>query len=410
MYPVKQLKTDLSAKHLCQHIDSGFTPEHLARIHPEDEDTPILYIPFQATWKVTWLPEDTARSLPNGNIAIHNYKLSKLPHKKKTRTVPPTPPHRQCGWLPRHTTYTTHPINPDLDAVPTGTFELTAHPNLSDLVLLHAPDGCLISTIPKLRLRKLSNIYHPHDTNSTFPEALSEVILRHNTTTYKETFTKERKLHKQHKQNQQLDYDEPWHIPDTLYDALCNSFKIKRVIHCSPMTLPLRAKEYISHDPKDPTFGALPYTKTASPDASVALPACKAEHLTTTLEQTMYSAHAHRHTQPSSYILILPNWQHSPYVARNLYSSYVQKLTSIPYLLTHNTKKHKKNAKLNIYLVANEKALRLLNPDDITQILHETLSNILGRDAQPKPLHSTSKNPPNSTADKPTRALTLPYP
>ena len=50
IYHVKQLKTDhLSARHLCQHVDSGFTSEHLARIHPEDEDTPILDIPFQAT-------------------------------------------------------------------------------------------------------------------------------------------------------------------------------------------------------------------------------------------------------------------------------------------------------------------------------------------------------------------------
>ena len=47
LYHVKQLKTDhLTAKHLCHHINNGLTPEHLARIHPEDEDTPILDIPF----------------------------------------------------------------------------------------------------------------------------------------------------------------------------------------------------------------------------------------------------------------------------------------------------------------------------------------------------------------------------
>jgi hypothetical protein len=143
------------------------------------------------------------------------------------------------------------------------------------LVLLHGPDGRLTSTIPKPRLRKLSNIYHPQDTNLTFPEALSDVILRHNTTTYKATFTTERKVHKQHKQNQQLEYEEPWQIPDILYGAFCNCFKIKRVIHCIPMTLPPRAKEYISHDPKDAIFGALPYTETAWPDASLTLPAKK---------------------------------------------------------------------------------------------------------------------------------------
>ncbi len=66
------------------------------------------------------------------------------------------------------------------------------------------------------------------------------------------------------------------------------------------MTLPLRAKEYISHDPKDATFGALPYTKTAWPDASLALTAYKTEYLTTTLEQALYNAHAHIHTHPAA--------------------------------------------------------------------------------------------------------------
>ena len=79
-------------------------------------------------------------------------------------------------------------------------------------------------------------------------------------------------------------------------------------MHCSPMTLPLMAKEYISHDPKDAVFGALiPYTKITWPDASLALPAYKAGQLTTALEQALYSAHARRRTQPSSHILILPN-------------------------------------------------------------------------------------------------------
>jgi hypothetical protein len=135
------------------------------------------------------------------------------------------------------------------------------------------------------------------------------------------------------------------------------------------MALPLRAIEYISHDPRDATFGALPYTKTAWPDASLALPAYKTEHLTTNREQALYSAHAHQHTQPSSHILILSNWQHSPYLARNLHSSYTQKLTSTPYLQPHNIQKHNHNPRLNIYLVANEKALRLLNHDYVTHPL-----------------------------------------
>ena len=149
------------------------------------------------------------------------------------------------------------------------------------------------------------------------------------------------------------------------------------------MTLPLQAKEYISHDPRDEVFGALPHTKIAWPDAFLALPTYKAEQLTTVREKALYIAHAHRHTPPSSHILILPNWQHSPYLARNFHSSHIQKLTSIPYLQPHNTLKHTYNTRLNICLVANEKALRLLNCDYVTHTLHETLSRLLGRDTQP---------------------------
>jgi hypothetical protein len=50
-------------------------------------------------------------------------------------------------------------------------------------------------------------MYRPKDTTTTFPEALAGVILRHKATTYKETLTNERKLHKQQKQNQQLEYE-----------------------------------------------------------------------------------------------------------------------------------------------------------------------------------------------------------
>jgi hypothetical protein len=176
------------------------------------------------------------------------------------------------------------------------------------------------------------------------------------------------------------------------------------------MTLPLRAKEYISHDPRDAIFGALPYTKTDWLDASLALPAYKAKHLITALEEALYSAHAHRHTQPSSHILILTNWQHSPYLARNLHSSYTQKLTSILYLQAQTTQKHTHNSRLDVNLVANEKALRLLNQDYITHTRHETLSNILGQNAQPITLTSTKPTPSISTAVRPIRIHTHPYP
>jgi hypothetical protein len=122
------------------------------------------------------------------------------------------------------------------------------------------------------------------------------------------------------------------------------------------------------------------HKKTAWRDESLALPEYKAEQLTTALEQALYNAHAHRHTRPSSHILILPTWKYSPHLARNLHSSNTQKLASIPYLQPQNTHSNTHNTRLNIYLVANEKALRLLDHDYIMRTLYETISRILGQD------------------------------
>ena len=87
-------------------------------------------------------------------------KTANYLQKRKRERPPQPPPHRQCGWHLRYTIYTTHPMNPDLDAVLTGTFEITSHSTSLDLVLLHAPNGRLISPIFKARLQQLINMYH----------------------------------------------------------------------------------------------------------------------------------------------------------------------------------------------------------------------------------------------------------
>jgi len=141
-YHVNQLKTNhLAAKHCCHHIHSGLTPKHITRIHYEDEDTPILAIPFEVTWKATWLSEDIVRSLPTGNSAIHNYGISKQPLRKKTRSPPPNPSASHMRMAPPiHNLY--HPPNqPHLDAASAGSFVITSHPTSLDSVLLHARDG-----------------------------------------------------------------------------------------------------------------------------------------------------------------------------------------------------------------------------------------------------------------------------
>jgi hypothetical protein len=88
---------------LCQHIDRGLTQEHLARVYREDEDIPILSIPFGVTWKIAWLTEGTVMALPNGKTTINIYFQPSPSLRKKARTT--TRPHHlaHVGGTPRTT-------------------------------------------------------------------------------------------------------------------------------------------------------------------------------------------------------------------------------------------------------------------------------------------------------------------
>jgi hypothetical protein len=229
------------------------------------------------------------------------------PQRKKRRETPPTPPHQLGGWQPRHTTYTTQPINPNLDVEATGAYELTHHPTNPTEVLIHSTTGRLIATMTKSRLQKLRDLYRPNTKNKPIPQAIAELILRQKTKAYDALPTKARPLHKQTRKQTYQEPNGTWIIPDHLYDKLHKCVNIKRVLHCDPITLPLRAKQYIYHDTLDSQFGAAPYTDTAWPGTSLAIPDYTPDKLTRALEQAIYSAHAHRHTRASSHILILPN-------------------------------------------------------------------------------------------------------
>jgi hypothetical protein len=98
-----------------------------------------------------------------------------------------------------------------------------------------------------------------------------------------------------------------WIISGTLYDTLYKCLKITLVLHCDPIALLLRAKQYISHDPLDLEFVATPYSNTAWSNTSLAIPDYTSDKLTIALEQGLYNAHAHRHTRSNNHILILPD-------------------------------------------------------------------------------------------------------
>ena len=168
-----------------------------------------------------------------------------------------------------------------------------------------------------------------------------------------------------------------WPIPDPIYDALHHAFNIQRVLECSPMDLPINATEYYTRDPDDIAFSAGTLTATAWTGISLSLPEHTAEAITHSLEQAMYSAHHHKHKSPSATLLLLPSWQHTPYLSRNLQTSYAQKLTSIPYYprseLARDTKYD-----LDIYLVANQKALAAIDPNKVQTRLDNAIRQTYG--------------------------------
>jgi hypothetical protein len=250
-------------------------------------------------------------------------------------------------------------------------------------------------------------LYNPTDNNTPLPEAIANLTQRHTTIDPIHTQSKETKLYKPHKLYPEESNNGMWPLPDTIYDALHTCFNIQRVIHCNPVILPLRAEKYISHDPEDAAFAALPYTKSAWRGTSLALPKYKAGKLKTALEQAIYSAHAHRHTSPSSQLIILPNWIHTPYLARNLHKSHTQKLTYIPFRPISTAPLQKCNPKLNIYLVANEKALSILDQPKMLHTLREEFTKIEGAKTSAISLILTMKDPQHIDNSQ---SYTDPYP
>jgi len=82
------------------------------------------------------------------------------------------------GWRSDNLTFSTTPINPDLDIQPTNRYELTQHPTKPTHTSLHRPDGTTIFTIENRRLDKLHDIYNKIPINPPFEESLAKLIHR----------------------------------------------------------------------------------------------------------------------------------------------------------------------------------------------------------------------------------------
>ena len=165
--------------------------------------------------------------------------------KKAKMCAPPAIQKTTGGWRSPNLTFSTTPINPDLDIHPTHRYELSQHPTLQTHTTLHRPDGTTICTIDNMRLDKLHDIYIHDRTNPPFAESLARLIQRHNTQHNLKKVQRELQLTK----SKTAPDKHPllcggWPIPDDLYDTLNTCFDIDRILHCNPYNLPLRAKTY----------------------------------------------------------------------------------------------------------------------------------------------------------------------
>ena len=177
-------------------------------------------------WRGARLTESNLLQLPYGKIALDKYVLNKVTLSKKERTTPAFLP-KTCGWRPKHITFTTTQINPNLNAVPSGIYEITHHPTSQTEALICAPVDRLITKLTKARLQKLKNMYTPTNNDGTFPQAVAELILHHKAVAYDITLTKAHNVYKKNKQRNQTEPNGACSIPDALYDTLHDCFNNK---------------------------------------------------------------------------------------------------------------------------------------------------------------------------------------
>ena len=171
------------------------------------------------------------------------------------------------GWHPTHTTFTTAPINPELDIILAGDIILTSHPTDPSLLLLYKPNDTLISILQRNIIDKLHSLFRTDTQNLTFEEALAKLIYGTNTHTYINKALRELRLtcpSRSSSQHQIL--KGTWPIPDDLYLSLYSAFGIQRILDCNPMNIPLAAQEYYSKNPEDQMFSAGLHTDTIWPE------------------------------------------------------------------------------------------------------------------------------------------------
>jgi hypothetical protein len=80
------------------------------------------------------------------------------------------------GWRLAKLAYSTTPINPDLDILPTNRYELTQHPAKPTHISLHKLNGTLIYAIDNRRLDQRHDIHNNTVNNQPLEESIAQLI------------------------------------------------------------------------------------------------------------------------------------------------------------------------------------------------------------------------------------------
>jgi hypothetical protein len=98
----------------------GFTSKH---IHPlyHIEGRPL----YEVHWRPTWQLDSTIMDNESGPTALQAHKQRTHKPRQVKRRTPPVNPAIKEGWRSANLTFSTTPINPDLDIHPTNRYELT---------------------------------------------------------------------------------------------------------------------------------------------------------------------------------------------------------------------------------------------------------------------------------------------
>ena len=332
---------------------------------PDEEQT------YTVQCAPSWQSEEAVLGAPSGQAAIEAYNTKAFPRRKARRPNPPAATCKLMGWVPKHTTFRTSPINPDLDSYPTADYTLRAHPTQPHNTVIHDMEGMAKGIIDTDRLRKLHSLYDPAVTTETFPSLILQQIITQGRTpaTIAEVPIKHAK-----EEAQALKEDptrHTWTIPDALYSALDSIFSFDRILNSTPLNTPLSATcRTYSEDPTAAAFSMLQQPPGyVWPGASLSVPFQTPQSLRRALEHAVYSAHHQRRHNPSATVLILPSWTHSPYLAKHLRGSpYVHKIMTIPArrVTAHPSNLPVSNSlaanqHMHVYLVANSLALQDLD-------------------------------------------------